>query len=76
MSYFEETMDNIRTYLEEAGEDWQEKAGKSTSRGFVYTMPAGDGLPPMQVNVRVDEHVEYLIFEAYPGVRAVEPEYR
>lgn len=76
MSYFEETMDNIRTYLEEAGEDWQEKAGKSTSRGFVYTMPAGDGLPPMQVNVRVDERLEYLIFEAYPGVRAVEPEYR
>ena len=76
MSYFEETMDNIRTYLEEAGEDWQEKAGKSSSRGFVYTMPAGDGLPPMQVNVRVDEHVEYLIFEACPGVRAVEPEYR
>lgn len=76
MSYFEETMDKIRTYLEETGEDWQEKAGKSSSRGFVYTVPAGDGLPPMRVNVRVDERLEYLIFEAYPGVRAVEPEYR
>lgn len=76
MSYFEETMDNIRTYLEETGEDWQEKAGKSSSRGFVYTMPAWNGLPSMRVNVRVDERVEYLIFEAYPGVRAVEPEYR
>lgn len=76
MSYFEETMDNIRTYLEEAGDDWQEKAERSSSRGFVYTMPAGDGLPPMHVNVRVDERLEYLIFEAYPGVRAVEPEYR
>lgn len=76
MSYFEETMDNIRTYLEETGDDWQEKAERSSSRGFVYTMPAGDGLPPMHVNVRVDERLEYLIFEAYPGVRAVEPEYR
>lgn len=76
MSYFEETMDKIRTYLEETGEDWQEKAGKSSSRGFVYTVPAWNGLPSMRVNVRVDEHVEYLIFEAYPGVRAVEPEYR
>ena len=76
MSYFEETMDKIRTYLEETGEDWQEKAGKSSSRGFVYTLPAWDGLPPLQVNVRVDDRVKYLIFEAYPGVRAVEPEYR
>lgn len=76
MSYFEETMDNIRTYLKLNRDDWQEKAGKSSSRGFVYTMPAGDGLPPMHVNVRVDERLEYLIFEAYPGVRAVEPEYR
>ncbi len=76
MSYFEETMDKIRTYLEETGEDWQEKAGKSSSRGFVYTLPAGDGLPPLHVNVRVDERLECLIFEAYPGVRAVEPEYR
>lgn len=76
MSYFEETMDNIRTYLKLNRDDWQEKAGKSSSRGFVYTVPAGDGLPPMRVNVRVDERLEYLIFEAYPGVRAVEPEYR
>lgn len=76
MSYFEETMDKIRTYLEETGEDWQEKAGKSSSRGFVYTLPAWNGLPPMRVNVRVDDRVKYLIFEAYSGVRAVEPEYR
>lgn len=76
MSYFEETMDNIRTYLKLNRDDWQEKADKSSSRGFVYTMPDGDGLPPMHVNVRVDERLEYLIFEAYPGVRAVEPEYR
>ena len=76
MSYFEETMDKIRTYLKLNRDDWQEKAGKSSSRGFVYTVPAGDGLPPMHVNVRVDERLEYLIFEAYPGVRAVEPEYR
>lgn len=76
MSYFEETMDNIRTYLKLNRDDWQEKAERSSSRGFVYTVPAGDGLPPMHVNVRVDERLEYLIFEAYPGVRAVEPEYR
>ena len=76
MSYFEETMDNIRTYLELNRDDWQEKAERSSSRGFVYTLPAGDGLPPLHVNVRVDEHLDYLIFEAYPGVRAVEPEYR
>lgn len=76
MRYFEETMDNIRTYLELNRDDWQEKAEKSSSRGFVYTLPAGDGLPPLHVNVRVDERLECLIFEAYPGVRAVEPEYR
>lgn len=76
MSYFEETMDNIRTYLELNRDDWQEKAEQSSSRGFVYTLPAGDGLPPLHVNVRVDERLEYLIFEAYPGVRAVEPAYR
>lgn len=64
--YAAATMENIHRFLLSKNCPAARKEA-GTSEGWVYQ------LPECFVNIRVDKDIEYLIFEAYPGITMLSP---
>ncbi len=70
MTSIETTMNNIAGYLE--GKNYAfKKVNSKTSKGFVYKVISGD--ISYTVNIKIDERLGFVVFEAYPGITCKHP---
>lgn len=70
MKIIGETMHNLEKCLKGNGDTFK-KVNTKSSHGFIYTVTSGD--LSYTVNLKLDEKLGFMVFEAYPGVSCKHP---